>query len=222
MEGEPIVEKNALTRLPTGGLQTIVVEPPKMESPRTTMTGRRPTSAGFTLLELLLVVMIVGILVGIVLPDSQPTVYDQLRSTAQLMCTDLAYARSLAVAHDSAYRVAFDLTANRYVLTHAGTDASLNVLPKSPFACSGDAATQQIVDLDELPHTGPTVRLRAVRTTAGSVDRVEFGPLGSTTATDATTIWLSAGSGNDAKYLSIVVSSATGLSWIDQYTGTAP
>ncbi|MEN6367460.1 MAG: GspH/FimT family pseudopilin [Thermoguttaceae bacterium] len=222
MEGEPIVEKNVLTPDWRPNRSPTTVAGLKPENPEIAMTRRRSTSAGFTLLELLLVVMIVGILAGLALPDARPSVYDQLRSTAQLMCTDLAYARSLAVTHDSTYRVAFDPSANRYVLTHVGSDASLNVLPKSPFACSGDAATQQIVDLDELPRAGPKVRLASVRTTAGSVDHVDFGPLGSTDATDATTIWLTAGSGNDTRYLSIVIAPATGLGAIDQYTGTAP
>ena len=72
------------------------------------------SSHAFTLLELLLVVAIVGILVGVLLPDMQPAVYDQLRSTAQIVATDLAYARSLAVANNDNYRITFDLNNNQY------------------------------------------------------------------------------------------------------------
>ena len=99
-----------------------------------------PRHPAFTLLELLLVVAIVGILVGVLLPNMQPAVYDQLRSTAQIVATDLAYARSLAVANNDNYRITFDLNANQYVLTHSGTNAALNTLPKTPFSSPGDPA----------------------------------------------------------------------------------
>ena len=185
------------------------------------MPSRRPVSAGFTLLELLLVVAIVGILVAIVLPSTQSTVYDQLRSTAQIVATDLAYARSLAVANNSNYRIAYDLNENRYVLTHSGANASLDPLPKTPFSSPGDPSDQHIVDLDDLPHTGPTVRLAAVAAsgaTMQSVDDVEFGPLGQTTRADPTTIWLTSGGGDGKKYMTLVVNPVTGLSQIGGYS----
>lgn len=189
------------------------------------MSSRRCVSAGFTLLELLLVVTIIGILVAIVMPSTQPAVYDQLRSTAQIAATDLAYARSLAVANNSNYRITYDLEANRYVLKHSGTNSALNRLPNSPFSSLGDPADQHIVDLDELPHAGPTVRLAAVAATgaaAQSVSNVEFGPLGQTIRTDPTTIWLMAGSGSERRYMTLVVNPATGLTEIGGYSNVGP
>jgi prepilin-type N-terminal cleavage/methylation domain-containing protein len=189
------------------------------------MRPRRSASAGFSLLELLLVLTIIGILVAIVLPSAEPAVCDQLRGTAQIVATDLAYARSLAVANNDNYRITFDLNANRYVLTHSGTNAALNQLPKTPFSSPGDPTDQHIVDLDDMPHVGPTVRLAAVATTgttAQSVNTVEFGPLGQTTYADPTTVWLMAGSGADRKYMTVQVNPVTGIPQLGVYSGDGP
>jgi prepilin-type N-terminal cleavage/methylation domain-containing protein len=185
----------------------------------------RRGSAAFTLLELLLVVAIVGILVGVLLPSMQPAVYDQLRSTAQIVATDLAYARSLAVANNSSYRITFDLNANRYVLAHSGASPTLNKLPHSPFSSSGDPADQHIVDLDDMPHSGPAVRLAAVAATGAttqSVDNVEFGPLGQTTRADPTTIWLMTGDNGNRRYISLAVNPVTGLTQVGAYSSVGP
>lgn len=189
------------------------------------MSLNRLPTAGFSLLELLLVLAIVGILVAIVLPSSQPAVHDQLRSTSRIVATDLAYARSLALANNSSYRVTFDLDNNRYVLKHSGSNSALNTLPKTPFSASGDTADQHIVDLDDLPHAGPTVWLAAVATTGASVQSVsdlEFGPLGQTTRADPTTIWLMAGSGDSTKYMTLTVNPVTGITDFGAFSNTGP
>jgi len=182
-------------------------------------------SAGFSLLELLLVVAVVATLVAIVLPSPQPGVYDQLRCTAQIVATDLAYARSLAVANDSYYRITFDLLENRYVLRHSGPNPALVQLPNSPFSSQDNPADQHTVDLDDLPHVGPTVRLAAAATgdaTMQSVDDVEFGPLGQTTAATPTTIWLAAGKGDHRKYITLKINPVTGMADIGDLTDTEP
>jgi prepilin-type N-terminal cleavage/methylation domain-containing protein len=189
------------------------------------MSPHRAAQPGFTLLELLLVVMIVGIMVGVLLPSTQPAVYDQLRSTAQIVAADLAYARSLAVANNDNYRITFDLNANRYILKHSGLNATLNQLPNSPFSSPSDTSDQHIVDLDDLPHAGPTVRLAAVAatgTTTQSVSDVEFGPLGQTVRADPTTIWLMAGGGSDKRYITLVVNPVTGMTQVDTYSSAGP
>jgi prepilin-type N-terminal cleavage/methylation domain-containing protein len=166
--------------------------------------------AGFSLLELLIVVALVGILAAIALPSAQPAAVEQLRSTARIMAADLALARGLAVANNSKYRVTFQFSENRYVIEHSGTNTALNQLPRSPFAARNDPTNKYIVDLDELPRVGALVRLIAAGASSTPVANVEFGPLGETTRAEPTKIWLTTGSGASARYITLEINPVTG------------
>jgi len=173
----------------------------------------RPFRCGFSLLELLLVIALAGLLLALVLTSGQPAVVEQLRATAGLLSADLAYARSLAVSNNSTYKITFSLKKNRYVLEHSGTNPALHTLPKSPFSLPGDSPTKHVVDLDELPRVGPLVHLAAVG--AGdppeATTTVEFGSLGQLTSGRPTTIWLTAGSGNEQRYITLEIDAVTGI-----------
>jgi prepilin-type N-terminal cleavage/methylation domain-containing protein len=180
---------------------------------RVHVAGRRQ-SAGFSLIELLLVIAVLAILAGLVLPRSNPSLYDQLRAAAQVLRTDLAYARSLAVTNNSSYRITFDATGNRYVLEHSGSKAALDPLPDSPFRDPDDPATQHVVELERLPHVGPGVRIVTAASSGTVTQRVtdvEFGPLGETTRSSPTVVWLAAGQGADTRYLWLTINPVTGL-----------
>jgi len=168
------------------------------------MLCRRRPPAGFSLIELLLVISLMAILAGLVLPSSNPSIHDQLQAAGRIVSGDLAYGRSLAVTYNSPYCIEFDLTENRYVLSHSGTNPALNTLPDSPFRNPDDPDNQHVVDLDELPHLGVGVKIAAVAEMGSmckAVDDVEFGPLGETTRSGLTVIWLSAGQGLSQRYL---------------------
>jgi len=170
--------------------------------------------AGFTLIELLIVIAVMGILIGLAMPSSGPAVNDHLRSTARILATDLHFGRSLADTNNSNYRITFSKLANSYTLEHSGADAALDMLPDSPFRNPGDPDDQHVVCLGELPHVGPTVRIAAV---AGydsfleAAKEVEYGPLGETTRSGTTIIWLSAGGGDELRYVQLTVNPITGL-----------
>ena len=181
--------------------------------------------AGFSLIELLIVIALLGILVGIVLPESDPALYDQLRAIAHILRTDLAYGRSLAVANNSTYKLTFDTKENRYLLEHSGSNAALDELPDSPFRNPGDPPDQHIVDLDDLPHVGPTVHIVTVTMSLSAPQRVadvEFGPLGETTRSEETVIHLGVGHGEDARYTTLTIDPVTGLAEIGEYTSQGP
>lgn len=181
--------------------------------------------AAFSLVELMIVVALMGILAGMVIPHFQPPLNEQLRGTASVVAADLDYARSLAVTNNSAYRLTFSTAENRYVLTHAGTNAALDALPATPFRPRGDAPHEHTCDLDQLPHLGATVYLHAVVKHTTSLERVgdvEFGPLGGTTRPEPTVVWLLCGADTSRRFLPLTIDPITGLVSVGEIQMTVP
>jgi prepilin-type N-terminal cleavage/methylation domain-containing protein len=189
------------------------------------MYRRHHVRTGFTLLELLLVVAVIGILSVLVIPSAQPNLYEQLDSTAHIVASELSYGRSLAVGNNGLYRFTWDVPNNRFFLQYNGTNSGLQTLPITAFSAPGDPPTQHIVDFDDLPHIGPTVQLVAVASTSTTtvpVTTLDFGPLGGTVSPAPTTIWLSAGSGDGKRYISLTVNPVTGLVTVGPFSTTGP
>jgi prepilin-type N-terminal cleavage/methylation domain-containing protein len=182
----------------------------------------RRNNSAFSLLELLIVIAVICILLGAILPNGNPSALDALRSAAQIVSTELAYGRSLAMANNSAYKFTFDIAQNRFILQHSGSNTNLDKLPTTPFSSPGDTLYQHVVDLDEFPHIGPTARIAAV-TLANSLQsagNIEFNPLGATTSTAGTVVWLVAGDGSNKRYITVTVDPVVGLSKIGNYSAT--
>lgn len=179
--------------------------------------------AAFTLIELLIVLSLMAVLAGLVMPSTNSAIRDQLRSAAQVMSADLAYARNVAVACGSPCRVSLDFENHRYLI-----ESTTGQLPASPFGDPNGPADKLIVDLGALPHLGVPVRLEAAGVYGSSIrptDSVEFGPLGETAAAGYTRIWLSAGEGDSKRYFLLSVNPVTGLAtWDDSssFSATAP
>jgi prepilin-type N-terminal cleavage/methylation domain-containing protein len=175
--------------------------------------GRR-ARRGFTLVELVVVVLIVAILAALTIPYFGSGVHDKLGAAAESAVCDLELARSLSVSNSSNYRITFSTANNEYSLKHAGTNASLDVLPASPFHHASDSGKTLTARLKDLPSLDGDVQLVSVQINLASpaeVTDVEFNRLGSTTRTDETVLWLAAGRGEDRRYLSIVINPTTGL-----------
>jgi len=180
---------------------------------RTTVC-RASRTAGLTLVELLLTVAVLAILAAVLIPQISSDIPERLDAAAQVVASDLDYARSLAVANNSKYRITFETDHNRYCLRHSGTVPALNTLPRSPFRQNDDSANQQTTSLSELPMPRPTVRLAAVvRMQSGgqAVTDIEFNSLGATTASQESVIWLACGAGSHRRYISVHVNAVTGL-----------
>jgi prepilin-type N-terminal cleavage/methylation domain-containing protein len=179
----------------------------------------------YSLIELLMVVAIIGVLAGAVIPSISANAGVQLESTAEIVAGDLAYCRSLAVTHNDSYLFTLDAANNRYVITHSGTDPTLDTLPKSAYRDYHDAATEQTTDLDLLPAVAGGVRLvgaRTAGTTPATVTTIEFRSLGQTTRSDRSVVWLMTGSGDGRRFISISVDAVTGLAKIGALQGQAP
>jgi Tfp pilus assembly protein FimT len=177
--------------------------------------GRR--RAALSLFELLLTIAIIGILAAILIPQLSGNLPDRLNAGAQVVCADLDYARALAVANNSNYRITFEPDNNRYYLKHSGPSAQLNTLPRSPFRQNDDPADRQTTSLSQLPLPEPGVRLVAAVQMQGagqSATQIEFTPLGATTSALPTVIWLGCGGGTQQRFISIQVDPITGLAEI--------
>jgi Tfp pilus assembly protein FimT len=175
---------------------------------------------------MLIVVSILLIFAGMLIPSSGQTAYDQLLSAARVLASDLAYARSLAVANNDQYTVSFSGSGNSYTLQYSGSNPALVNLPSTPFRSPTDPLSQQIQRLADLPEVTAPVKLVAAADVSGTlmtaVTNVQFNGLGGTTRSDPTWIWLASGAGSSQRYLVITINPVTGVTSIGTCSGTAP
>lgn len=169
---------------------------------------------------MLVVIAMLGILAGLAIPYFQSTAVEQLQSGAEIVVADIDYARNLAIAHGSEYRLSFEPKSNRYQLTHSGGNPLLHTLPASPFKAPTDTSTTQTTRLDHLPIGG--VQLLGAKLANSEVTEVRFTSLGSTTYSADTLIWLTAGQGDSRRYVAVRIAPVTGIATVDAVTATPP
>ena len=100
-----------------------------------TLTQRLKNSAGFTLIELMIVVAVIGILAGIALPSYQDYVRRSARTQAQACMTQIAHALERRRATNLSYGEDMPILScategsldKRYTLTGVVDDASYTV-----------------------------------------------------------------------------------------------
>ena len=174
---------------------------------------------------MLVTIALLGIMAALVLPFFNAQIPAQLTGVAQIVAADLDYARNLAVANGSNYRITLERDDNRYYLHHVGANTLLNALPSSAFGLPSDPANHQTTDLDDMPLAEPKVQLLGAEATAGSgvrVDTLEFTSLGGTLRAEETVFWLACGQGDARRFLSIRISPVTGITEIGEVQATVP
>ena len=80
---------------------------------------------GFTLIEVILVVLIIGIAAGMVVPMMSSAGSMQIRAAVNMIAADLEYAKSMAISRGQPYSVVFDKTTEKYQVV----DQNNNVIP---------------------------------------------------------------------------------------------
>ncbi len=180
-------------------------------------------SQGFTLLELLVTVAIIGILAATVIPFLRTTDADRLQGAAQILASDLEVARNLAVTNQSKYQLRFTPNSTAYYLEHSGTNSVLNDLPPSPFAQSNDPTTRHTTDLEAIASSGVSVfGISRSGTFDTTESNIEFTSLGSTSDPTQQVIWLTTGQGDEQRFLPVSVNATTGLIEIGEFTARNP
>lgn len=171
--------------------------------------------SGYTLVELLTVLVVLGILAALLIPSANPSIQARLESAAQLVAGDLAYARSLAISRNRAFRATWDLQQNRYTIAPAG-GASGSAVPLDPFASDRAARPDTYVtDLDEVPGIAGIVLHKVLGVGPAEATYIEFGPYGETSKAEESVIWLAASSGGNERYVAVRVNPVTGLATVD-------
>lgn len=154
-----------------------------------TWTAPLPTrrSAGFSLVEMMITVTILGIAGAMVMPMLRPNHDAKLRSAASLLAADLDACRAEAVAHGEDPRlIVFDTTAHAYHLA-ASSD------PDTPInhPTSGGEYIVRFGTTDTTQLSGVTIQSVSV----GGDDQLGFGIYGQLDQpTDATITLASGGS----------------------------
>jgi prepilin-type N-terminal cleavage/methylation domain-containing protein len=175
-----------------------------------------PTSkvlrSGYTLIEMLIVVAIVGILASVVVPSlSSTSGAVTLEAMARSLAADLRGARQAAVQYNASYSVTLDLANNSYQAKPASGSAPgmVNVL-----APTGAGTT---IDLDTYGAAGKNqshvvLGGAALKTSKASVVDITFTSSGGTgpARTQDTVIWLSENTQSNRRSILITVSWITG------------
>lgn len=92
---------------------------------RNTGYNLRGISSGFTLVELLIVIVIIAIAALTAIPMMSSAASVQIRSAANMIAADLEYAKSMAISRAQYFSVVFDKNTESYWIE----DQSGNVLP---------------------------------------------------------------------------------------------
>lgn len=78
------------------------------------LSGRQVSLRGFTLLEIIMVVVIIAIAAMMAIPMLSSAASTQVSAAASVIAADLEYAKSMAISRQQNYAVFFDVAGDRY------------------------------------------------------------------------------------------------------------
>jgi len=186
--------------------------------------------SGFTLIEVLMVIVVVSILIGIVIPSSRPALNEQLKATAQILRAELMMTQSEAVAMGESRSAVVDPTNNLvFFEIESGGNYRDSLKKKTVTALSSIGADSSLlssaknfgegtlITIDELPHHGvPALILGATSAANPNIEQsfITYGTLGELTLGSDLTIWLGISNAHQELYLPVTVNATTGITTI--------
>ncbi|MFN3168524.1 MAG: GspH/FimT family pseudopilin [Phycisphaeraceae bacterium] len=113
-----------------------------------TPTNRRRQSTGYTLIEVLITVSIMGIAAAIVVPNMLQGGTLGVQAASRMVIADLMFAQNEAMAQQSTRRVTFDADDNSYKVEKYDANAGEWVLENNPVL-GGVGGSNYEIDLDD-------------------------------------------------------------------------
>jgi prepilin-type N-terminal cleavage/methylation domain-containing protein len=113
---------------------------------------------GFTLIEILVVVVILGIAGAIIVPQLGTRDDQKALAAARMLVADLIYAQNMSITQQGVYYVAFDAANQRYSVMRASDDTVItHPVSKMPYTVqlgSAVSSSMQGVTVDSATITG--------------------------------------------------------------------
>lgn len=165
------------------------------------MQPNRPTR-GFTFIEVIIIMMIIGIFAAIAVPYASTASQSQLPAAMRILEADIAFAQAYNIAHqDSPCVIVFDQTTDGYRITKLAT-------PDTPITHPGDKQPYVITYGQHRAQSLPSIRISSH--TAGDDNQLGFGSMGQLDQTTAAAITLTDGHAS----MTITLDPITGLGTI--------
>jgi len=121
-------------------------------------TQQRCGATAFTMIEIMVVLVILGIAALIAVPMMSSAADMQVRGAANRLAADLDYAKNMAITHQKRYTVVFDAAAESYQIQTAGVVIDNPLRPGSLFQVSfpneRSMSRVQIVSAEFVSSTG--------------------------------------------------------------------
>jgi prepilin-type N-terminal cleavage/methylation domain-containing protein len=95
--------------------------------------NRNNPTPGFTLLELIVVMLILAIAAAMVIPAAVGTTSQQAQAAARMVMADLEYAQNYAITTQCETTASFDPAGNAYLLTYKDPVSNQSVTLKHPI-----------------------------------------------------------------------------------------